>query len=132
MDLMKELNLTPIKKVTGRNPVTERRESVVRGIDKQIKICQGLLDGNDVVRDSETGRKVPQWFWLDDSGSYYLSINYGKSPLELAKGKFSIVCRGLEEVMTSLQTVRSSILKGDFDSHLERRSKSIRSNFKAS
>jgi len=132
MDLMKELNLTPIKKVTGRNPVTERRESVVRGIDKQIKICQGLLDGNDVVRDSETGRKVPQWFWLDDSGSYYLSINYGKSPLELAKGKFSIVCRELDEVMTSLQTVRSSILKGDFDTLLERRSKSIRSNFKSS
>ena len=104
----------------------------MRGIDKQIKICQGLLDGNDVVRDSETGRKVPQWFWLDDSGSYYLSINYGKSPLELAKGKFSIVCRELDEVMTSLQTVRSSILKGDFDTLLERRSKSIRSNFKSS
>ena len=132
MDLMKELNLTPIKKVTGRNPITERRESVVRGIDKQIKICRGLLDGDDVVRDSETGRKVPQWFWLDDSGSYYLSINYGKSPLELAKGKFSIVCRELDEVMSSLQTVRSAILKGDFDSTLEKRSKSIRSNFKSS
>ena len=130
MDLMKELNLTPMKRTVGRNPITERRESVIKGIDKQIMVCDGLLDGKDVVRDQYTGRKIPQWFWLDDSGSYYLSINYGKSPIELAKGKFSIVCTGLEQVKSSLETVKSSILKGDFDPQLEKRSKVIRGNFR--
>ena len=129
MDLMKELNLTPMKRTVGRNPITERRESVIKGIDKQIMVCDGLLDGKDVVRDQYTGRKIPQWFWLDDSGSYYLSINYGKSPIELAKGKFSIVCAGLEQVKSSLETVKSSVLKGDFDTVLDKRSKVIRSNF---
>lgn len=129
MDLMKELNLTPMKRTVGRNPITERRESVIKGIDKQIMVCEGLLDGKDVVRDQYTGRKIPQWFWLDDSGSYYLSINYGKSPIELAKGKFSIVCTGLEQVKSSLETVKSSVLKGDFDTVLDKRSKVIRSNF---
>jgi len=129
MDLMKELNLTPMKRTVGRNPITERRESVIKGIDKQIMVCDGLLDGKDVVRDQYTGRKIPQWFWLDDSGSYYLSINYGKSPIELAKGKFSIVCTGLEQVKSSLETVKSSVLKGDFDTVLDKRSKVIRSNF---
>ena len=130
MNLMKELNLTPNKKVVGRNPIVERRESVIKGIDKQIMICDSLLQGNEVVRDHQTGRKLPQWFWLDDSGSYFLSINYGKSPIELAKGKFSIVCESVEEVKSSLETVKSSILKGDFDKVLEKRSKQIRSNFK--
>lgn len=129
MDLMKELNLTPMKRTVGRNPITERRESVIKGIDKQIMVCEGLLEGKDVVRDQYTGRKIPQWFWLDDSGSYYLSINYGKSPIELAKGKFSIVCTGLEQVKSSLETVKSSVLKGDFDTVLDKRSKVIRSNF---
>ena len=129
MDLMKELNLTPMKRTVGRNPITERRESVIKGIDKQIMVCEGLLDGKDVVRDQYTGRKIPQWFWLDDSGSYYLSINYGKSPIELVKGKFSIVCTGLEQVKSSLETVKSSVLKGDFDTVLDKRSKVIRSNF---
>lgn len=129
MDLMKELNLTPMKRTVGRNPITERRESVIKGIDKQIMVCDGLLDGKDVVRDQYTGRKIPQWFWLDDSGSYYLSINYGKSPIELAKGKFSIVCTGLEQVKSSLETVKSSVLKGDFDTVLGKRSKTIRANF---
>ena len=130
MNLLKELNLTPNKKVVGRNPIVERRESVIKGIDKQISICDSLLQGNEVVRDHQTGRKLPQWFWLDDSGSYFLSINYGKSPIELAKGKFSIVCESVEEVKSSLETVKSSILKGDFDKVLEKRSKQIRSNFK--
>ena len=129
MDLMKELNLTPMKRTVGRNPITERRESVIKGIDKQIMVCEGLLEGKDVVRDQYTGRKIPQWFWLDDSGSYYLSINYGKSPIELAKGKFSIVCTALEQVKSSLETVKSSVLKGDFDTVLDKRSKVIRSNF---
>ena len=129
MDLMKELNLTPMKRTVGRNPITERRESVIKGIDKQIMVCEGLLEGKNVVRDQYTGRKIPQWFWLDDSGSYYLSINYGKSPIELAKGKFSIVCTGLEQVKSSLETVKSSVLKGDFDTVLDKRSKVIRSNF---
>ena len=129
MDLMKELNLTPMKRTVGRNPITERRESVIKAIDKQIMVCEGLLEGKDVVRDQYTGRKIPQWFWLDDSGSYYLSINYGKSPIELAKGKFSIVCTGLEQVKSSLETVKSSVLKGDFDTVLDKRSKVIRSNF---
>ena len=80
-----------------------------KGIDKQIMVCEGLLEGKDVVRDQYTGRKIPQWFWRDDSGSYYLSINYGKSPIELAKGKFSIVCNGWEQVKSSLETVKSSV-----------------------
>ena len=129
MNLMKELNLTPMKKSIGRNPIVERRESVIKGIDKQIMVCEGLLEGKDVVRDQYTDRKIPQWFWLDDSGSYYLSINYGKSPIELAKGKFSIVCTGLEQVKSSLETVKSSVLKGDFDTVLDKRSKVIRANF---
>ena len=130
MNLLKELNLTPMKKSVGRNPIVERRESVIKGIDKQIMICDSLLEGNEIVRDHQTGRKLPQWFWLEDSGNYYLSINYGKSPIELAKGKFCIVCESVESVKHSLETVKSSILKGDFDKVLEKRSEQIRSNCK--
>ena len=43
MDLMKELNLTAMKRTVGRNPITERRESVITEIDNQIIVCEGLL-----------------------------------------------------------------------------------------
>ena len=130
MKLLKELNLTPVKKTVGRNPIVQRRESLVKGIDKQLSICESLISDNEFARDHHTGRKIPSWFWLDDSGQYYLSINYGKQPLELSKGKFSIICDFIESVQSSLNLVRESVQMGDFDKQLEKRSKVIRSNFK--
>ena len=130
MKLLKELNLTPVKKTVGRNPIVQRRESLIKGIDKQLSICESLISDNEFARDHHSGRKIPSWFWLDDSGQYYLSINYGKQPLELSKGKFSIMCDSIESVQSSLNLVRESVQMGDFDKQLEKRSKVIRSNFK--
>ena len=130
MKLLKELNLTPVKKTVGRNPIVQRRESLIKGIDKQLSICESLISDNEFARDHHTGRRIPSWFWLDDSGQYYLSINYGKQPMELSKGKFSIVCDSIENVQSSLSIVRESVQMGDFDKQLEKRSKVIRSNFK--
>ena len=130
MNLLKELNLTPVKKTVGRNPIVQRRESLIKGIDKQLLICDSLISENEFARDQHTGRKVPSWFWLDDSGQFYLSINYGKQPVELSKGKFSVICNSIEGVKSSLSIVRQSVQKGDFDKQLEKRSKVIRSNFK--
>ena len=130
MNLLKELNLTPVKKTVGRNPIVQRRESLIKGIDKQLSICESLISDNEFARDHHTGRKIPSWFWLDDSGQYYLSINYGKQPLELSKGKFSIICDSIESVNSSLKLVKESVQMGDFDKQLEKRSKVIRSNFK--
>ena len=130
MKLLKELNLTPVKKTVGRNPIVQRRESLIKGIDKQLSICESLISDNEFARDHHSGRKIPSWFWLDDSGQYYLSINYGKQPLELSKGKFSIICDSIESVQSSLSLVKESVQMGDFDKQLEKRSKVIRSNFK--
>ena len=130
MKLLKELNLTPVKKTVGRNPIVQRRESLIKGIDKQLSICESIISDNEFARDHHSGRKIPSWFWLDDSGQYYLSINYGKQPLELSKGKFSIICDSIESVQSSLNLVRESVQMGDFDKQLEKRSKVIRSNFK--
>ena len=130
MKLLKELNLTPVKKTVGRNPIVQRRESLIKGIDKQLSVCESLISDNEFARDHHTGRKIPSWFWLDDSGQYYLSINYGKQPMELSKGKFSVVCDSIENVQSSLFIVRESVQMGDFEKQLEKRSKVIRSNFK--
>jgi len=70
MNLLKQLNLTPVKKTTGRNPIVLRRESLIKGIDKQLSICELLLTCNEFARDHHAGRKIPSWFWLDDSGNY--------------------------------------------------------------
>ena len=127
--LIKKLNLTPNKKEVGRNSVVSRRESVIKGINQQLLICDSLISDGEFYRDFN-GRKVISWFWLNEEGKYFLSINYGKKPIELSKGKFSVICESLEEVKDSLNIIKETILNGDLDKELEKRSKLIRSNFK--
>ena len=127
--LNKKLNLTPNKKEVGRNSVVSRRESVVKGINNQLLICESLINDGEVYRDFN-GRKVISWFWLNEEGKYFLSINYGKKAIELSQGKFSVICENLEEVRDSLNIIKDSVLNGDLDKELEKRSKLIRSNFK--
>lgn len=127
--LNKKLNLTPNKKEVGRNVVVSRRESVVKGINSQLMICESLINDGEVYRDFN-GRKVISWFWRNEEGKFFLSINYGKKAIELSKGKFSVICESIEEVRDSLNIIKDSILNGDLDKELEKRSKLIRSNFK--
>ena len=75
MNLLKELNLTPVKKTVGRNPIVQRRESLIKGIDKQLTICDSLLTDNEFARDHQTGRKIPSWFWLDVTGEVPHPLN---------------------------------------------------------
>ena len=132
MNLSQQLNLVPTKKPTVRNPVTSRRQSLLRSVENQVQVCERMLSGETTVVNETTGRKTPTWFWLDDSGSYFLAIKYGKTSIELAKGKFSVMCAGISEVRDSLLIIKDSIQKGDFDNVLEKHSKEIRKNFNRS
>jgi hypothetical protein len=130
MELSKTLKLTPARKPTKRDPVIERRQTVLKGIKAQTQIVFHLLEGLPSVINTSTGRKLNYWFWLNETGKYYLSIKYGKQPIELAKGKFSILCNDLDEVRQSLDTISSHIISGDFDKQLETTANTIRHNFK--
>jgi len=132
MNLSQQLNLVPTKKPTVRNPVTSRRQSLLRSVENQVQVCERMLSGETTVVNETTGRKTPTWFWLDDSGSYFLGIKYGKTSIELAKGKFSVMCADISEVRKSLLIIKDSIQKGDFDDVLEKHSKEIRKNFNRS
>ena len=103
--LIKKLNLTPNKKEVGRNSVVSRRESVIKGINQQLLICDSLISDGEFYRDFN-GRKVISWFWLNEEGKYFLSINYGKKAIELSKGKFSVICESIEEVKDSLNIIK--------------------------
>ena len=70
------------------------------------------------------------WFWTDEDGNMFLPIKYGKTVLELSKGKYSIKCSNTDEVVKNLETVKSLILKGQFDDILSKTSEELRSKFK--
>ena len=129
MKLFNNLQLTTSVKPTKRNPTIVRRVSLLNGIEKQLKIVELLSNGETEILDTTSNRSLVRWFWLDESGSYFLSIKYGKGAIELEKNKFSILCKDLSEVKSSLLHVKGLVITGKLDTHLEKRSIDIRKNF---
>ena len=68
---------------------------------------------------------------MDDAGSYFLPIKYGRQQIELKKGISSMLCKNIPEVDSVLQTVRQMVLNGDFDDQLAKAALRIRKRFGA-
>ena len=116
-------NLTSNKKPNKVNPIVMRRNKLIKGINKQLKNIDELKQGMRVRN---------TWWFNDENNNFYLSIRYGKSELELDKGKFSIMCKDIDEVSESLEKIKELVVSGSFDTTLNDVSKSIRTNFKSS
>jgi hypothetical protein len=128
---LNKLNLSPLKK-TPLNKTISRRMKLLNNLNKQLKYSIILLDGGDNRIENEFNRKVSLWFFLEESGKYFLEIKYGKEVLNLGDKtkKYSIICNDMMEVNKNLGIVKDSVMKGEFDRVLEDVSKNIRSKFK--
>jgi|APSaa5957512535_1039671.scaffolds.fasta_scaffold09929_2 hypothetical protein len=131
MKSLNKLNLSPLKK-TPLNKTISRRMKLLNNLNKQLKYSIILLDGGDNRIENEFNRKVSLWFFLEESGKYFLEIKYGKEVLNLGDKtkKYSIICNDMMEVNKNLGIVKDSVMKGEFDRVLEDVSKNIRSKFK--
>lgn len=116
-----------LKFVSNQKPgkvdvTTLRRQKLVRRIDHQIGLVRSLVEGHD-PRGS--------WFWMDETGKYFVPIKYGRHTLELKKGMFSAQCQNVDEVEHVLCTFRGMVLNGELDDHLVRVSGEIRKRFRS-
>jgi hypothetical protein len=98
----------------------QRRQKLVHRIDQQIGYVRQMIEGN---------QPRAAWVWMDDAGTYFLPIKYGRQPIELKKGMFSVQCTDLDHVEGALCTIRAKVLQGDFDDQLTKASERIRTNF---
>lgn len=98
----------------------QRRQKLVRRIDQQIGYVREMIEGKE---------QRSSWVWMDEQGRYYVPVKYGRHPLELKKGMFSILCKDLDECEHILCTVRTMVLAGEFDDHLMKATAEIRKRF---
>ncbi len=117
-----ELKYVATKKPETVDMAVQRRQRLVRRIDQQISLIKS--DANGVMPRAS-------WVWMDEKGSYFLPIKYGRSAIELKTGMFAIHCDSVEDVAKALAAIREMVLNGDFDEQLAKASKDIRARFKA-
>jgi len=116
----KSLNLVPVTKPKTTNPTTQRRNRLLKAIRRQKLMLEKYKAGEKTNR---------VWFWTSDDGNTYLQIKYGKTAIELGKGKFAILCENIDDIATNLETVESLTVKGEFDSILATISQEIKAKF---
>lgn len=120
MNIEQTLKLVAVKKPENSNPVIERREKLITGLNRQLDLIDHYRCGNKV-------RGI--WWWVDESGSIFSPVKYGKTVLELSKGKFAIECKSIEELESTLETVKDLTRRGQFDEILKRTAEELRSKF---
>ena len=106
------VNFVAVSKPKERSPILSRRAKLISYLDRQLANIHNFKSGSK-TRGAQ--------FWLDPTGAIFLSINYGKYPLEVQKGKTTVRC--------SMSWKQRSIV-GDFDEPLHKAALAIRTKFK--
>lgn len=126
MALDKSLILTQNQKQkTPNNPIIARRNRLISRIKNQLTYCEQEKTGQ---LPSRAYRRLARWWW-QEGANYFLSVQYCRLPMELAKGKYSIQCQDLEGVSKGLRAVEAAVAAGEYDSIMAEQAERTKKNF---
>lgn len=127
--------VTAAKPVTTStlNPAERRRAALCARLDEQIALATAQIEGKKfeptrtkTVVNKETNEKtkttavktVRPWFWQINK-SFFVSVRYGASPLQFAKGANAVETSSLKGVVTVLTTIKAAVHAGELDAAIE-------------
>jgi hypothetical protein len=128
------LKLTTAKKGMSISPIQHRRNKMSRRIWEQIELAKCQAAGTHfaptkfrTVKDAETGlrrqvempKRIKSWVFTTETGKTAIAVRYGARVLELAKGKFAVELASPDELLPTLELVKTAIESGELDAQLE-------------
>jgi hypothetical protein len=143
MSILSNLKLTTAKKPTSVSPLLHRRYKLSKRIWEQIELAKAqkvgetfttkkfksIKDINGITRSVEMDKRVRQWWFVSDNGKVCLNIRYGAKVIELAKGKTAIEVANADELIRTLELVKSAVEGGELDAQIESVSGALREGF---
>ncbi len=141
--VLSSLKIVTAVRTNQVNSTEFRRAKMARKLLEQYNLAKSLRDGEQFVlkriktvtdkvsgetQQIEVTKRLNQWWWTEGS-KILLQLKYGTKVLELAKGKNSIECSSGDELIKTLELVRTSVNNGELDLALETASEGVRSRF---
>jgi hypothetical protein len=138
------LKFTSAKKPTQLSPIQSRRSKFIAKLEQQIALATALAEGRTyaptkmkVVVDAESGEKrsvetakrMKQWWFATDNGKLALTMRYGAKVLELVKGKNAIEVASANDLVKTLEVVKTAAGAGELDDAIAAASAKLRSGF---
>jgi len=145
MSALSSLKLVALKKPSHMPAIVIRRNKLSSKLWEQIQLAKSQLDGTPFVVmkyrsmvDRETGlrkqvelpKRIKPWWFQSEQGKVCVSVKYGSWTIELAKGKPSVEVANAQDLIKTLETIKSAVEAGELDAQIEMASASLRSGFK--
>ena len=145
MSTLSTLKLVAVKKPSHMPAIVIRRNKLSSKLWEQIQLAKSQLDGTPFVVmkyrsmvDRETGlrkqvelpKRIKPWWFQSEQGKVCVSVRYGSWTIELAKGKPSVEVASAQDLIKTLETIKSAVEAGELDAQIETASSSLRSGFK--
>jgi len=139
---LSSLKITNVVRQTTTNTSEFRKNKLLKKLDEQIALAtaqkngelftvkrlKNIKDGNGNSTQIEVAKRVSPWFWTDNNKTF-VQVRYGTRVLELQKGKNTIECSGQDDLVKTLNIVKSSVASGELDSVIEVASVKVRERF---
>ena len=144
MSTLGQLKLTAETKPQHIAPVQQRRNKLSHRLWEQIQLAKSQIEGTEFVvkkyrsfKDQETGlrkqlevpKRIRPWWFISANGKVCISIKYGTSVLELAKGKPSVEVESPKDLVKALEMIKLAVESGELDSQIELASTNLRAGF---
>ena len=145
MSALSTLKLVAVKKPSHMPAIVIRRNKLSSKLWEQIQLAKSQLDGTPFVVmkyrsmvDRETGlrkqvelpKRIKPWWFQSEQGKVCVSVKYGSWTIELAKGKPSVEVASAQDLIKTLETIKSAVEAGELDAQIETASAHLRSGFK--
>ena len=145
MSHLTKLTFKSVIRTNKQDPVQQRRQKLVAGIEEQLKVAEAAVKGEsyEVLKKTwaknqqgekvlvERMRKVRKWFFEQDGG-WYVQCKYGSKVLALGKGGNAVFVKALDDVEAALQALYAAAVGGELDEAIENVMKSRASSAFAS
>ncbi len=143
MATLTSLKLSAAQKNSSLTGAQVRRTKMLKAIGEQIAIAKAVQAGaqpiitklRSVTTETgertlvETNKRVKQWWFATDNGKLAINMRYGARMLELAKGKFAIEIASENELVPTLEALKSIAAAGELDAAIETASVKLREGF---
>lgn len=120
------MDIKALKLVDDKPPIRMDRKA-----SRRLRLSTGAMLQSVIAQEEASGSKTTgrKWYWKEADGSYRASLKFGRSVLELDKGKFSIRCEDLSEVSETFEKLASMVVAEQFDEQLDRLAIAARKQF---
>ncbi len=129
MALLKSLKLSPYNPTNRNNSFLKRRRKLIAKIEEQILIAtdsnykptkiKWVHNEDGTERKLELPKRIRRWWTEQLGGAILLTIRYGNMVVLFEHGKNAIMLSSKSELEQTLQSIKTAVDDGEFDTLLE-------------